>query len=134
MVRVLRMLRRQGGQSVVELALVLPVLLLLVLGMMDFGRLLQSYLTLQHATREGARLAITGAADSAIVQRVRDTAAGLETDKLTVQVDPANASRYPGDNVTVMVSYQFQVLTPVLSDIAGGGQLDIGARFVSRVE
>lgn len=45
------------GQSLVEIALVLPVFLLLVLGLLDVGRLVFAYNTLSQAAREGARLA-----------------------------------------------------------------------------
>lgn len=49
----------QRGQGLVEFALVLPILLLLVLGMIEFGFAFDHHLTLHYATREGAR---TGAA------------------------------------------------------------------------
>lgn len=51
--------RRQGGQSLVELTLIIPVFLLILVGMIEFGFLLSHELTIEYATREGAR---TGAA------------------------------------------------------------------------
>ncbi|HEY7590571.1 MAG TPA: TadE family protein [Candidatus Limnocylindrales bacterium] len=50
--------RRRGerGQSLVELSLILPVLLLVLFGMMEFGFVFSHHLTLEYATREGARL------------------------------------------------------------------------------
>lgn len=128
-----RQLRDRRGQSMVELALVLPVLLILILGMIDFGRLIQAYLTVQHAAREGSRLAITGAADSAVVQRVRDMAQGLNQSQLAVTVSPAG-TRYSGSDVTVTVQFDFRVMTPILRQIAGGGQFPVDVSITSRVE
>lgn len=56
------MLRRkkQKGQALAELALVLPILLLVVFGMIEMARLVQTYLAVQHAAREGARYAVVG--------------------------------------------------------------------------
>jgi Flp pilus assembly protein TadG len=51
--------RRDRGQSVVELALMLPVFLLLLLGILEFGMAFDHLLSISYATREGAR---TGAA------------------------------------------------------------------------
>lgn len=114
-----RLGKAERGQSVVELALTLPIVLLILLGMVDFSRMYQAYLTVQHAAREGARLAITGATDSSITQRVYDTAPTLTQSNITVQVTPAAASRISGGNVTVQVTYPYSVLTPIVSNIVG---------------
>ena len=49
--------REQSGQAFVELALVLPVLLLLLLGVVQFGTVFRDYIALTDATRVGARQA-----------------------------------------------------------------------------
>lgn len=61
MIRALRRLRtRHGrGQSLIEVTLILPVLLMITLGTLEFGFAFDSHLTLAYASREGAR---TGAA------------------------------------------------------------------------
>jgi TadE-like protein len=46
----------QHGQSLVELALMMPILLLILFGMMEFGFVFSHHMTLEYATREGARL------------------------------------------------------------------------------
>ena len=53
-------LRQHGeqGQAIVEMALTLPLLLLIVLGMFDFGLLFQRFEVVTNAAREGARLAV----------------------------------------------------------------------------
>ncbi len=56
------MVRREKdkGQGIAELALVLPVLLMVVFGTIEMARLIQTYLAVQHAAREGARYAVVG--------------------------------------------------------------------------
>ena len=51
---------RVSGQGLVEFALVLPLLLLLIFGLVEFGRLFQAWLTLEHAARQAARYAASG--------------------------------------------------------------------------
>jgi len=47
--------RRQGGQGLVEFAMLVPVFLLILLGMLEFGFAFNHHMTLEYATREGAR-------------------------------------------------------------------------------
>jgi Flp pilus assembly protein TadG len=51
--------RAKQGQSLVEFALVLPILLLILLGVVDLGRVYYAYVTLTNASREGARFGAT---------------------------------------------------------------------------
>ena len=51
---------RQKAQGLLEFALALPILLLLVFGIIEFGRLLQAWLALENGARFGVRYAITG--------------------------------------------------------------------------
>lgn len=51
---------KSKGQGLVEFALILPILLLLLLGIFEFGRVIWAYITVQTAAREAARYAITG--------------------------------------------------------------------------
>ena len=54
---------RRRGQTLAEFAISLPILLLLLFGVLEFGRLFQSWVTLQNAARTAARYAITGLYD-----------------------------------------------------------------------
>ena len=59
--------RRAGprrGQTLVEFALTLPILLLLLFGVIEFGRIFQAWVTLQNAARAAARYAVTGQWDA----------------------------------------------------------------------
>lgn len=68
--RDLRAHGRRGGTSFVELALVLPVLLAILMGVIDFGWLARNTLTVANAAREGARAAALGRTTADIKERI----------------------------------------------------------------
>lgn len=113
--------RGERGQSLVEFVLVLPVFLLLLFAIIDFGMGFHAWLTVTNSAREGARLGAVGGTQTQIIQRVRDTADTLNQSKLTVNV--TNAQGAPGQSVIVAVSYDYDLITPldnILGMISGG--------------
>jgi Flp pilus assembly protein TadG len=112
---------RDRGTAAVEFALVLPLLLFILFGIIDFGRALNAQIVLTQAAREGARLAAVGQPN--IVSRTQAAATGLNPVTVTVTACPAGAG--PSANAVVSVSYQFQFVTPIgaLSSLFGGGGL-----------
>jgi len=103
--------RREGGQSLVEFALVLPIFLLVLFAIVDFGMGFHAWITITNSAREGARLGAVRATAPDIEQRVRDTADTLDQDDLVVTV--TNAEGDPGESVVVNVSYGYTLITPV---------------------
>ena len=112
--RLARSAARDRGAAAVEFALLLPVLLLLVFGIIDFGRALNAQITLTQAAREGARIAALG--ESNVVSGTQAAATGLSPVAVTVTSCPAGAGA--GVNAVVKTSYSFSFVTP-LSAIAG---------------
>ncbi len=98
----------RGGNAVLETALVLPVLLYLAFGTVEFGHYFFVKHTLQGAAREGARRAIvSGAANSDVNTSVQNamSAAGFSTSVYTVTTSPTTiSSAASGVNVSVTVS------------------------------
>jgi len=105
----------EGGQSLVEFTLVLPIFLLVLFAIIDFGMAFNAWITVTNSAREGARVGSVRAPSGDIEQRVRDTAGSLGAD-LTVIV--TNAEGDPGESVVVDVSYAYSLITP-LADIMG---------------
>lgn len=122
--------RRGDGQATVEMALVLPMLIWLLVGMVDVARIASSVLLVQHAAREGLRLGVTGASDSQIALRVLNVAPTLEPTLVTISVSPAGV-RTTGSDVTVTVGYRYKVLA--LMGIIGT-EVPLGAGLTARVE
>ncbi len=112
--------REQAGQAYVEFALILPLLLLLVMGIIQFGNAFRTYITLTDAVRVGARQAAISRSidpESArvplIESKIKSSAASLDTSKLVISVVPKDvdgtAGWYPSGDVTVRASYPFKV-------------------------
>src|SRR5436190_11295245 len=131
--------RRSRGQSMVEFALILPVLMLLFATVLDLGRLALAELSIENAAREGAFQAATtpldidntkacpaDASSNLVVCRVQ-----LEAKSSGVTIAPADVSvtcsvsgcpTGLGHQVTVGVVGHFQLLTPILAPFFGGTQ------------
>jgi Flp pilus assembly protein TadG len=108
--------RSESGAELVEFALAFPLLLLVVMGIIDFGFLFQRYEVLTNAAREGARIAVLptyqGALDENVSTRVLQylNAAGLDESEATVlPVEVVNESIALG---TCMTTYKVTVTFP----------------------
>ncbi len=121
------------GQAMVEMALVLPIFILLVMGIIDFGRLFNAQISLTHASREGARQAAVGTLDSDVTTLVKGAATGLDPTKLTVGILPAPSGRRKGDPVSVSVNYRLELITPIIGSLLGGTR-DLNATTMMRME
>jgi Flp pilus assembly protein TadG len=122
-VKRLRFLRRDDGQAIVEFALVLPLLMGLLLGIVQFGIIFNNYETLTDASRVGARKAavsrFVGDNGASAIAAVKAAASNLDLSApsaVTVTSCPpatpnctANDWSTPGNIVTVTVTYPYQL-------------------------
>lgn len=116
-VRVLRRIAADDGQAMLELALVLPVLLLVLLGIVDFGRVMSTNYVVQHAARDAVRYASIGDDDTKIGQVVQTDTASIPSG-VTWSVNPSG-SRVSNDSVQVTVSAPTQIFDPILVAFLG---------------
>jgi len=128
-----RFFKDDRGQAMVELALVLPILLILFMGVIEFGRVYHSYLVITNASREGARVAILGGSDDAIKNRVGEVTAELDQTKLQTVVTPVPAERTSGKLANIDVQYQIPLVFPPF-DIVLPNPLPLSSITVMRVE
>jgi len=134
--------RRRRGQSLVEFAIVLPILLLLTLVALDFGRVYLGWINLQSMSRIAANLAANnptawqGGGDANVQAKyqnqIRNDAAatncklplsgGVQTAPAPVFADTGGngASDDIGDSATVDLSCTFDLITPGIKNIVGG--------------
>ncbi len=99
-----------------EFALVLPILLLLVFGIIDFGRAYNAKIELAGAAREGVRIWATSENFSRAEEAARNATPGLESARLTVP--PPTACTY-GDPTTLTIEYRFSYITPLPAFLSG---------------
>lgn len=121
------------GQSMVETALMLPIIILLFMGMFEFSRILGSYLLVTHASREGARLAAIGKTDAEIRANIENKVSILNVSELQILPDPDEDHRITGENVRVCVRYRLQIYAPVISSIVSN-PFEIEANTYMRIE
>jgi len=107
-----RDLRDEQGQSMVELAIIMPVLCLILFGILQFGIVFNNYLTLTDAVRSGARVAAVsrnaGDPVAPTEARVRTAAGDLDQVKLKVYVSPSGGWA-PGSSVEVKATYPYEI-------------------------
>lgn len=101
--------RNDRGVAALEFALVLPILVLLLLGIMEFGMIFGDQLALTHAAREGARLASVGKYDAVTV---KNRATPLPAAGITITTYVNGAAGLPsaadrGDAVKVQLDYAY---------------------------
>jgi hypothetical protein len=122
---------REGrrGQSLVEFALVLPILLILLLGILDFGRAIFAYNSVSNGASSGARVAVVNQDIDVITAAVEGEAFGL--DGVEVEFNPnveglpdcpqANVECCPaiGCVIEVSVSTEYIPATPIFSQLVG---------------
>jgi Flp pilus assembly protein TadG len=118
----------ERGAELVEFAIVLPVMLLIVMAIVDFGFMFQRYVVLTNAAMEGARVAVLpGYSTTDVQDRVRAYAAGggIAGNVTPTVVDvslPAPTGTWPGKEVTVTHDYGFNYLGPIAALFGGGSR------------
>jgi Flp pilus assembly protein TadG len=125
------MFRNDRGQTMVEFALVVPILCVVLFGILQFGALYNDYVTLTDAARVGARKAAVSRQSSnpsgAAVAATRGAAPGLTQSKLQVGVA---SSWKQGEPVTVTAQYPYSV--DILGVVVKSGNLK--SEITERVE
>lgn len=138
-----RDLPRQRGAVAVEFALVVPLLLLVLFGIIDFGAAFQKWNVAANAAREGARRAAVTSDTTDITNRALAVAHTLDATRLTVTLtcsrDGSAFGTCPspwqsGDLVRVAVKYRYSFITPVGEMLKRSGDMDLNATSEVRFE
>jgi Flp pilus assembly protein TadG len=151
-----RVPRGQRAQSLAELALILPVFLILTLGIIDFSMGLRAYISVSAATREGARYAAVGnpagtfvtggsgqcngSTSTTAVGKVCSTLDGLGLTNIQNVSVTYPSGNTPGNSVRVQTSYRYHYITPlrrIVNFVSAGalpGYLTISSATDMRLE
>ena len=112
---------KDSGSAAVEFALVLPFLLLLICGIVDFGRAYNAKITLAHAARESVRVWALGGRDLADLQDdVWDVAEATATGLTITDISPLDTACTFGETTEISVTASFSYITPMIGDAAPG--------------
>lgn len=136
--------RRDRGQTLVEFALILPIFVLVLVGILDLGRAVYAFNTMNNAAREGARLAIVDQTVTHIQDFAAQQTGWLGVDPSAVTVDfrdpadtatPSSCPATPGQQgsvgclAVVKVEYVYEAATPLISAIVGPISIAGESRF-----
>jgi hypothetical protein len=128
------MIRRHDksrGQTLVEFALILPIFLLVLMGILDLGRAVYYSSTLSNAAREAARQAIVDQTCSHVSGEAIQRTVGMSNVSVTVvwlnpsgtqtrtcQPTPSGTANI-GDRVVVTLGYDYNAATPIIGNLVG---------------
>jgi Flp pilus assembly protein TadG len=139
--------RDQRGQALIETAITLPIMLLVAVGIFEFGRAYQTWQVLTNAAREGARIAVLpGSDDASVKTRVTNYLAAGQLDKPTSAVVTITRNNSIGigtgsataSRITVNYPFKFVVLNPIATLVASkstvGKPLTMSASALMRNE
>ncbi len=104
--------RDSRGQSMIEFALTLPIIVILFVVVVVFSFMLYAHVTMSHSAREGTRYIIGSphASDAEVETYIKSKLGILDPTRAVIVIEPEPADRDPGENVTVQISYPFQIV------------------------
>jgi Flp pilus assembly protein TadG len=118
--------RRRRGDAIVEFALLAPLLLMILFGVMELGRVVDAWVVIHNAAREGARAgaaAYLGQDPATLAQAAANAylASGFagRTDLATQPSVPSSAITVSSDDVVVTADAQVQLYTPMFQALVG---------------
>lgn len=129
--------RAENGQSLVEMALIAPILILILMGAFDLGRAIYYYNAISNGAREMARQSITSCGngatavsctsqDSATKSTVVGQLVGVPITTSNITISPT--SRKYGDTIVVSITIQYTAITPLIGRfLSSSGQLSLSA-------
>ena len=129
-------IKNQRGQALVEMALVLPVLILLMFGIVEFGRIYSSQLMINSVAREGARAAAVGApVNDGSIRTSMLTRMGGSAPPISLTIERTTFAPPPieGNTVTCAIDYPVTIFAPVISAITGT-TVHVKASVVLKIE
>jgi hypothetical protein len=122
---------QRRGATTVELAMVAPLLIFLLFGIIEFGLMVKNLVGVNQAAREGARSAAVGATPTTLDARIGGAAPTIDTSALSIQyhyrsfdestgtwgswqtlgVDGSENNAQPGDQIRISIDYPHQLVT-----------------------
>jgi Flp pilus assembly protein TadG len=129
----MRRIKSSRGTALLEVAFILPLILLLAVGIFEFGRAYETMQVLTNAAREGARVAVLPAQPTDVVPtRVKaylnagglvGDSAGITVTPTTIALNSTGSATASGSKVTVTYPFSFMVIQPIAKMVSGSSSL-----------
>ncbi len=130
--------RSESGQALVEMAVVLPIIIALLCGTMEFGWMCFNQINIANMAREGAREGIIYSAGSvdlnSLTTEMVEKAPDSIKDKLTVNMYFSNVSNPREGDVIVNIAYRASAITPILGIVTSSNEYELNANCTMKVE
>ncbi|NCN42551.1 hypothetical protein GW916_15040 [bacterium] len=111
---------RMKGQSLVEFAIILPLLILIIMGIVDFGWLLHQQIQIDAAARAGGRRGAVGASNEEIMGIIKSECPFVSDEDIKISIvqpdgtETDNADRTADNFIIVNISKEVRFITPVI--------------------
>ena len=124
-----RIIKSEKGASAVEFALILPILIILVFGIFEFGIAFNNYITITHAAREGARIAAVDLNNPDLKNIIIERAypVPITPDDITISTPEGTNI---GDPVEVEITYAISITIPLV----GSWDIPLKNKAIMRLE
>lgn len=116
-VKILMVHKKNKAQALVEFVIVLPILLLILMGIIQFGLVLNAYLTITNISREGARAAAVGTSYIDVDNLIISSAPNLDSEQLNINISPSEGNRKSGETLTASITYNYKLTVPIISKL-----------------
>ncbi len=122
-------LKSERGQALLETAMTMPLVLLVFVGIFEFGRAYQTWQVVSNAAREGARVAVLpyaagGAASTRVMAYLESgqisSPSSASVAVTTEAIDIGGGATAPASRVTVAYPFTFMVLQPIAQLVVRG--------------
>ena len=108
----MKMTGMKKGQALVEFAVIFPFIILLMIGLIDVGRALLAYSTLNNAVREGTRIAVVGGSEGDISDRISEVATLFLQDFDPASIGFESTGTYTDPKTRITISYTYDGIFP----------------------
>lgn len=122
-------IKNENGANAVEFAIILPILVVLIFGIFQFGLAYNNYITITHAAREGARLAAVDLNNPYLKQIIIERAYPLPITEGDIIISTPEGTNI-GDPVEVEITYNITIEIPLV----GSWNIPLKSKAVMRLE
>lgn len=131
-------IKSKKGQAVIELAITLPILILVLCAIIDFGWIFTNKMFITYSSREGARFGTVNATETnatdLITNKIKNMAPSYLRDKITVTITFSDTYDIRAGDISVEVSCIVKALTPVVGIFTTDQNIPLQSVCVMKIE